>query len=83
MGFRICCPTCGERSYHEFWFGGELRPYNESADLDRNYETVWLRTNASGRQSERWFHYAGCRRWLTLERDTRDNQIVRVFPRHA
>jgi heterotetrameric sarcosine oxidase delta subunit len=75
MGFLIECPRCGSRSYHEFWFGGEARTFNPSADLDRDYENVWLRSNAAGVQRERWFHYAGCRRWITVVRDTRDNTV--------
>ena len=63
MGFRIACPNCGERSYTEFWFGGEV-PSPEDDDFAR----AWLRRNAAGGQLERWFHAGGCRRWLTLER---------------
>ena len=73
MGFRIPCPNCGERSYTEFWFGGEL----PSPD-DDDFARAWLRRNAAGVQSERWFHAGGCRRWLTVERDTRTNLIDRV-----
>jgi len=36
---------------------------------------VYLRENAPGPQEERWFHLFGCRRWLTLVRDTVDNAI--------
>jgi sarcosine oxidase subunit delta len=35
-----------------------------------------MRDNAAGPQRERWFHFAGCRRWLTIERDTRTNEIA-------
>jgi heterotetrameric sarcosine oxidase delta subunit len=37
---------------------------------------VWLRENAAGLQRERWFHRSGCRRWLTIERDTTTNEII-------
>ena len=74
MGFRIECPNCGERSYTEFWFGGEI-PDPE----DDEYARAWLRRNGAGVQVERWFHAAGCRRWLTLERDTVTNEIQRVL----
>jgi methylglutamate dehydrogenase subunit B len=76
MGFKIECPNCGRRSYHEFWFGGELRPWNPGFTEDEDYDNTWMRANGAGPQAERWFHYAGCRRWLTLERDTRDNAIT-------
>ena len=29
-----------------------------------------------GPSTERWFHHAGCRRWLTLRRDTRTDEIL-------
>jgi len=73
MGFNIDCPNCGARSYHEYWFGGELRPYRVDDDPDTDYVIAWLRENVVGPQLERWFHFAGCRRWLTVERDTRNN----------
>jgi heterotetrameric sarcosine oxidase delta subunit len=76
MGFQIDCPNCGRRSYHEFWFGGELRLHNPAMTLEEDYRNTWLRTNAAGPQVERWFHFAGCRRWVTLERDTCDNTIT-------
>jgi heterotetrameric sarcosine oxidase delta subunit len=79
MGFKLDCPTCGSRSYHEFWFGGELRPWDPDSSDEEDYRNNWLRTNVAGLQEERWFHFAGCRRWLTLERDTRDNTIVRTI----
>lgn len=43
---------------------------------EEDYESVWLRENVAGKQLERWFHYAGCRRWLTIEHDTRTNEVV-------
>ena len=76
MGFRIECPSCGSRSYHEFWFGGELRPWTPDPTAQEDYETTWLRANAAGPQTERWFHFAGCCRWFTVERDTRSNTVL-------
>jgi heterotetrameric sarcosine oxidase delta subunit len=78
MGILITCPNCGVREYHEFWFGGEHRPpppYGDSETPQAHYERVWLRENVSGPRAERWFHFAGCRRWITLERDTRTNEV--------
>jgi sarcosine oxidase subunit delta len=69
---RLACPHCGRRAISEFRFGGEV-PYvpphvidDDRADIER----VWLRTNPAGETTERWFHELGCRRWLTLVRDT-------------
>ena len=36
---------------------------------------VYLTDNAQGIQEERWFHTYGCRRWLSLRRDTVTNEI--------
>jgi heterotetrameric sarcosine oxidase delta subunit len=46
--------------------------------MEADYERVWLRRNAGGVQRERWFHSQGCRRWLTVERDTRTNEVHAV-----
>jgi heterotetrameric sarcosine oxidase delta subunit len=78
MGFKIDCPTCGLRSYHEFWHGGELRAWKDDRGAEEDYETVWLRENVAGPQLERWFHYAGCHRWLTIRHDTRTNEVTVV-----
>ena len=48
-------------------------------NLEEDYRNTWLRVNAAGPQVERWFHFAGCRRWVTLERDTRDNTITQAL----
>ena len=78
MGFLIHCPNCGSRSYTEFWFGGELVNDLDTTDLEQSYAQVWMRDNPAGPQEERWFHFAGCRRWLTVERDTTTNSLRTV-----
>jgi heterotetrameric sarcosine oxidase delta subunit len=70
----VPCPTCGERPSTEFTFGGELRPL-DAADPEADVARVFLRANVAGIQEERWFHTLGCRRWLTLRRDTRTDGI--------
>lgn len=77
MGLKIPCPNCGPRPYTEFGYGGELRPTPGSGDVDpeADFRAVWLRENLAGEQAERWFHAAGCRRWLTVERDTVSNDV--------
>lgn len=72
---RIPCPRCGSRPYTEFSFGGELRPAQEEHDVEGDFRNVWLRENAAGPHVERWFHVAGCRRWLTIERNTITNEL--------
>lgn len=75
--FHILCPNCGARPVSEFGYSGEVRPPAEAAATEREeIERLWLRRNVSGPQRERWFHTAGCRRYVTLTRDTRDNAIL-------
>ena len=77
MGFRIVCPNCGSRAYSEFAYDGEVkRPRRDGEEaLADDFDRVWMRENAAGVQVERWFHAAGCRRWLTVERDTVTNDV--------
>ncbi len=37
---------------------------------------VYLRDNLAGPHSEFWYHAAGCRQILLVERDTRDHTIL-------
>jgi sarcosine oxidase subunit delta len=79
MALLINCPNCGDRPFTEFWFGGELTthppapgtPTNPAAEVAR----IWYRQNVAGMQTERWYHAAGCRRWLTAHRDTSTNLV--------
>jgi sarcosine oxidase subunit delta len=74
------CPRCGRRPLDEFTFGGERRP---SADWltdpdERDFDDVWVFQNPAGVATERWFHGAGCRRWLTVRRDTSIDRVLEV-----
>ncbi len=75
----IICPNCGPRNDNEFNFQGEVIP-RPSVDLDpaawRRY--LYMRSNASGWQKERWFHFSGCRRFLNIERNNVTNEIRMV-----
>ena len=75
MSLEVPCPRCGPRPFEEFTFGGELRAL-AAPDPERDFVRVYLRENASGPQPERWFHAFGCRRWVTVTRDTVENRIV-------
>lgn len=44
----------------------------DARDLDR----AFIRKNPEGPTVERWFHTYGCRRWLTLRRDTRTDELL-------
>ena len=73
MSLMVPCPRCGPRPQEEFTFGGELRALT-AEDVD-DFARVYLRRNAPGPQRERWFHAFGCRRWVSLTRDTVTNRI--------
>ncbi len=77
MPLMIPCPNCGLRPYGEFWCSGELPEggHGGATDVEADFQRVWLKRNVAGLQTERWFHHAGCRRWVTLRRDTLTNQI--------
>jgi len=75
---RIPCPHCGDRGSEEFAYRGEaglVRP-EPDAPLQAWHEYVHLRTNPAGPHRELWQHLYGCRRWLTVTRDTRTHAIL-------
>ncbi len=74
------CPSCGRRPLDEFAFGGERREVPESIDDpdDRDFDEVWILQNPDGETTERWFHGHGCRRWLTVRRDTSIDIVLEV-----
>jgi heterotetrameric sarcosine oxidase delta subunit len=74
----LTCPHCGRRPLDEFAFGGERRPVPGTIEGDeaRNFDEVWNFENPDGMTTERWFHSAGCRRWLTVRRDTSTDTVV-------
>jgi len=72
----IVCPHCGPRNSDEFTFRGELvaRPgVAVSAPEWRAY--LYEKANVADWQEETWFHGAGCRRFLRVERHTVSNVI--------
>jgi heterotetrameric sarcosine oxidase delta subunit len=74
---RIPCPHCGERAIEEFVHGEIPTPPDALTDPDaRDVDRAFMRTNPEGPVVERWFHAYGCRRWLTLRRDTRTNDVI-------
>ena len=77
MALMIPCPQCGSRPFTEFWCGGELPDggHGAAGDIEADYARVWLKRNVCGDQPERWFHHAGCRRWISLTRHTVTNVI--------
>ncbi len=79
MNITLTCPHCGPRPIQEYLYG-EVPETPDSIsdpnaiDLDR----AFMRKNTEGPQVERWFHVYGCRRWITVKRDTRTDEILSV-----
>jgi heterotetrameric sarcosine oxidase delta subunit len=77
VSLRIPCPHCGQRPIEEFAHG-EVPAVPESiTDHDhRDLDRAFMRDNTEGVVTERWFHTDGCRRWLTLRRNTKDDEVL-------
>jgi heterotetrameric sarcosine oxidase delta subunit len=76
MSFVIECPNCGPRPSTDFRYGGEVRPAADpNAAPEVEARRLWMRRNVAGDQRERWFHRDGCRRWLTITRNTLTNIV--------
>lgn len=77
---RIPCPYCGLRDAHEFTYLGDATPKRPDAAApgaaEAFHDYVYLRDNPAGAMKELWYHSAGCRRWLVVERDTRTHAIA-------
>jgi methylglutamate dehydrogenase subunit B len=75
VSIKIPCPNCGSRPQEEFTFGGEVIAL-DTGEVDKDFARVYLKDNSSGVQQERWFHAFGCRRWLTVRRDTSTDRVI-------
>ena len=42
----------------------------------RDFDRGFMHENAEGQVVERWFHAFGCRRWVTVRRDTRNDEVL-------
>jgi heterotetrameric sarcosine oxidase delta subunit len=73
---RIPCPHCGPRNSQEFRYSGEPhpRPVGDGVTPAEFRRYLYERTNALGWVSENWFHTAGCRRFIRIERHTLTNE---------
>ncbi|MEZ4868885.1 MAG: sarcosine oxidase subunit delta [Caldilineaceae bacterium] len=79
MSIQLPCPHCGPRPLEEFIYGEVPVVPDTITDPDaRDLDRAFMRTNSEGPTTERWFHTYGCRRWLTLQRDTRTNDILLI-----
>jgi heterotetrameric sarcosine oxidase delta subunit len=79
---RIPCPFCGDRLHAEFAYLGDAtlaRPDPDAPDAPGRFaEAVHLRDNPASEHTELWYHAAGCRRWLSVTRNTRTHAIAAV-----
>ena len=71
------CPWCGPRNATEFRFGGAAgtRPDPATTRPEQWRHYLYFHTNPRGWQTESWYHAAGCRRFLTVERNTLTHEV--------
>lgn len=75
--FQIPCPHCGDRNVSEFRHWGEQadRPDPSSATPAEWRGYLYGRRNLAGWTTETWYHRAGCRTFVTVERHTVSNEV--------
>jgi heterotetrameric sarcosine oxidase delta subunit len=81
----IECPWCGARDQVEFTYAGDAtveRPSPEAGEA-AFVEYVYLRDNPRGPHRELWQHTGGCRRFLTVERNTLTHEISGTAAPHG
>lgn len=76
---QIECPFCGPRNYTEFTYGGDAadtRPRDPDTVSNTEWaDYVYMRGNPRGMHNELWYHSAGCRRWVTVCRNTLTHEV--------
>lgn len=77
MSLQLNCPMCGRRPVEEFIYGEIPVVPDVIVDADaRDVDRAFMHSNPEGPLTERWFHVYGCRRWITVRRDTRTDQLL-------
>jgi len=77
MSLKISCPNCGFRPLQEFVYGEILAVPDSITEPDQqDVDRAFMHNNPEGPTTERWFHSYGCRRWLTVQRDTQGDIIL-------
>ena len=71
------CPYCGPRNASEFRYVGEIseRPDPNETGIEEWRAYLYARNNPAGWTTETWFHSAGCRQHLVIERHTVTNEV--------
>ena len=80
MSLHLSCPHCGRRPLQEFVYGEIPVVPDHITDPDaRDLDRAFMRANPEGENLERWFHTYGCRRWITVRRDTRTDEVLESY----
>ena len=71
------CPYCGPRNASEFRYVGEVseRPDPNETGVEEWRAFLYARNNPAGWTAETWFHSAGCRQHLVVERHSITNEV--------
>lgn len=73
------CPHCGNRNADEFIYGGDTsrqRPVNPGKLSNQSWcEHIYTVPNVKGVANEFWWHKRGCNHWITLQRDSRNDDV--------
>lgn len=71
----VPCPWCGPRNVSEFRYVGEAaqRPDPQTTSMWQWRDYLYFRDNPRGWVRERWYHRAGCRQYVSIDRDTATN----------
>jgi heterotetrameric sarcosine oxidase delta subunit len=80
--FRIPCPHCGLRDAAEFRHHGEMRTRPDPLTVTPQEWRAYLyeQRNVADWIRETWYHRAGCRRFVHVERHTVTNETRAAFP---
>ena len=75
--FRIPCPHCGPRNRTEFRHVGERssRPDPQSVTPEEWRGYLYDQRNLADWTAETWYHVAGCRKFVNVDRHTLTNEI--------
>lgn len=75
--FSIPCPDCGPRNRTEFRYVGErsARPDPQATTPEEWRGYMYDQRNLADWTTETWYHRAGCRRFVTVERQTVTNEV--------
>ncbi|MGH9120054.1 MAG: sarcosine oxidase subunit delta [Acidimicrobiales bacterium] len=78
----VPCPECGPRDASEFHASGRprARPDPDQATPAQWRAYLYTQPNPAGWTAELWFHRAGCRRYLVVQRHTVTDEIRCVRP---